>query len=136
MSILDEFKTFAMRGNVVDFAVGVIVGAAFTKVTASLVNDIIMPPLGMLLGGIDFNHFAITLKAGSGAIPPVQIKYGVFINTLVDFLIVAAAIFLIVKLMNSLKSETPPSTKDCPECRMSIPLEAKRCGHCCSELHR
>jgi large conductance mechanosensitive channel len=103
MSILKEFKDFAMRGNVVDMAVGIIIGSAFGKIVSSLVNDIIMPPIGLLLGGIDFNAFMITIKAAAGDSPAVAIRYGAFINIVVDFLIVAFVLFMVIKLMNSVK---------------------------------
>lgn len=111
MGIIKEFREFAMRGNVIDLAVGVIIGAAFGKITTSLVNDVIMPPIGLIVGGVDFSNLAITLREKSDAAAAVQIKYGVFINTLIDFLIVAFAIFLLVKGINSLKrkqEEAPP----------------------------
>jgi large conductance mechanosensitive channel len=128
-----EFKEFAMRGNVVDMAVGIVIGAAFGKIVSSLVADVIMPPIGMLLGGIDFSGLAITLKDGP---PPVMLRYGVFINTIIDFLIVAFAIFLLIKGVNSMKRKQEPApapaptTRDCPECKMPIPIAATRCGHC------
>lgn len=111
MGFIKEFREFAMRGNVIDLAVGVIIGAAFGKITTSLVNDVIMPPIGLLVGGVDFSNLAITLREKTDAAAAVQIKYGVFINTLIDFLIVAFAIFLLVKGINSLKrkqEEAPP----------------------------
>ncbi|MDZ7263166.1 MAG: large-conductance mechanosensitive channel protein MscL [candidate division KSB1 bacterium] len=129
-----EFKEFAMRGNVVDMAVGIIIGAAFGKIVSSFVNDVLMPPIGMLLGGVDFSNLVIRLKEG------VFIKYGVFINTVIDFIIVAFAIFLVVKGMNRLKKkEVPPppaapTTKECPECLSVIPIKAVRCAHCGIQL--
>jgi large conductance mechanosensitive channel len=137
--MMKEFKTFAMRGNVVDMAVGIIIGAAFGKIISSVVSDIIMPPIGLLLGGVDFSGLALTLKEGTTAIPPVLVKYGVFINTIIDFVIVAFAVFLLIKGINSMKKkEEPaaavPTTRDCPECLMSIPINAKRCGHCTAIL--
>jgi large conductance mechanosensitive channel len=108
VGVLKEFKDFAMRGNVVDMAVGVIIGAAFGKITSSLVNDVMMPPIGMLLGGVDFSDRAVTLRAATPEVPAVLVKYGVFINTVIDFIIVAFAIFLVVKLMNTLKKTEPP----------------------------
>lgn len=108
MSLLKEFKTFAMRGNVIDMAVGIIIGVAFGKIVSSLVNDVIMPPIGLLMGGVDFSDLAITLKSASEGSQAVMIKYGVFINTVVDFLIVAFCIFLIVKVMNRFKKTEPP----------------------------
>jgi large conductance mechanosensitive channel len=108
VGMLKEFKDFAMRGNVVDMAVGVIIGAAFGKITSSLVNDVVMPPIGMLLGGVDFSDRAVTLKDAAGEAPAVMIKYGVFVNTVLDFMIVAFVIFLLVKGMNKLKKTEPP----------------------------
>lgn len=129
--MLKEFKEFAMRGNVVDMAVGIIIGAAFGGIVTSLVNDVIMPPIGVLTGGIDFSNLAISLQAD----PAVTIKYGVFINAVINFLIIAFAIFMLVRAMNRLKRKeeaapAAPTTKECPECLMTIPLKAKRCGHC------
>lgn len=121
MSFIQEFKTFAMKGNVVDMAVGIIIGAAFGKIVSSLVSDIIMPPIGLLIGGVKFNDLAITLKhagvdAAGKATEAVSINYGNFIQTTLDFLIVAFAIFLMIKAMNSLKKkeETPPPTPAAP----------------------
>jgi large conductance mechanosensitive channel len=108
VGMLKEFKDFAMRGNVVDMAVGVIIGAAFGKITSSLVNDVVMPPIGMLLGGVDFSDRAVTLKDAAGEAPAVMLKYGVFVNTVLDFMIVAFVIFLLVKGMNKLKKTEPP----------------------------
>jgi large conductance mechanosensitive channel len=108
VGMLQEFKDFAMRGNVVDMAVGVIIGAAFGKITTSLVNDVVMPPIGMLLGGVDFSDRAVTLKDAVGEAPAVMLKYGVFVNTVLDFMIVAFVIFLLVKGMNTLKKTEPP----------------------------
>ena len=133
MSILQEFKAFAMRGSVVDLAVGVIIGAAFGKIVSSLVNDVLMPPIGLLLGGVDFSNLAVTLRGAADGSTGVMLRYGVFINTVIDFLIVAFVIFLVVKLMNSLKkaeAAPAPTTKACPECSMMIPVTAKRCGYC------
>jgi len=105
MSLLKEFKEFAMRGNVVDMAVGIIIGSAFGKIVTSLVNDIIMPPIGLALGGVDFNGFAITIKKAAADAPAVAIRYGTFINVVVDFIIVAFVLFGIIKLMNTLKKK-------------------------------
>ncbi len=105
MSLLKEFKDFAMRGNVVDMAVGIIIGSAFGKIVSSLVNDIIMPPIGLLLGGIDFNSFMITIKAATATAPAVAIRYGSFVNIVVDFIIVAFVLFLVIKGMNSMKKK-------------------------------
>ena len=144
--MLEEFKKFAMRGNVVDMAVGIIIGAAFGKIVSSLVNDVIMPPIGKLMGGVDFTGLFVnlgdvpyaTLAAAQEAGAPT-INYGVFINTVLDFLIVAFAIFMAIMGMNSLKKkeeEAPaaPDTKECPECLSEIPLAAKRCRYCASEV--
>lgn len=103
MSMIKEFKEFAMRGNVIDLAVGIIIGGAFGKVVSSIVSDVIMPPIGLALGGVDFSDLAVTLKAEVGAEPAVLLRYGLFIQSIVDFLIVAFAIFMVIKAMNSLK---------------------------------
>ena len=105
MKLLDEFKTFAVKGNVVDMAVGIIIGAAFGKIVISIVNDVLMPPIGLLVGGIDFGNLAITLQAATEKVPAVEIKYGVLINTILNFLIVAWAVFMFIKGMNSLKKK-------------------------------
>jgi len=116
MSMMQEFKSFAMKGNVVDMAVGIIIGGAFGKIVSSLVNDVIMPPIGLLLGGVDFSSLGITLRQAAEGSPAVVLKYGVFINTIVDFVIVALAIFLLVRGMNSLrqKEETAPAAPPAP----------------------
>jgi large conductance mechanosensitive channel len=139
-----EFKQFIARGNVVDLAVAVIIGAAFGKTVTSLVNDILMPPIGLLLGNVDFTNLFITLSGGSyatlaeaQAAGAATINYGVFINTVIDFLIVAFAIFLLVRQVNRLKKPAPPAeptTKACPYCLSEIPIKATRCPHCTSEL--
>ena len=142
--MLEEFKKFAMRGNVVDMAVGIIIGAAFGKIVSSLVKDVIMPPIGLLMGNVDFSNLFInlsdesyaSLKAAQEA-GAATINYGVFINTVLDFIIVAFAIFMVIRAMNKAKKkeETPPAeptTKSCPECLSEIPLAAKRCAHCTS----
>jgi large conductance mechanosensitive channel len=137
--MLKEFKAFAMRGNVVDMAVGIIIGAAFGKIVSSLVNDVIMPPIGLLLGGLDFSSFMVTLKHATADVPAVAIKYGTFINTVIDFIIVAFAIFMVIRAMNRMKKkeEAPPpvpTTKECPECLSVIPIKAVRCAHCGIQL--
>lgn len=112
MGMVKEFREFAMRGNVIDLAVGVIIGAAFGKITSSFVNDVLMPPIGLLVGGMDFSNLAITLRDKTDTAAAVQLKYGAFLNTLIDFLIIAFAIFLFVKAINSLqrkKEEAPPA---------------------------
>lgn len=143
--MLKEFKEFAMRGSVLDLAVGVIIGAAFGKIVASLVDDVIMPPIGRLLGHVDFSNLFInlsdktydTLAAAKAAGAPT-LNYGNFINTIINFLIVAFAIFLVVRAVNRwTKKPAPaaaPTTKDCPQCAMAIPIAAKRCGHCTSQV--
>lgn len=145
MSFMKEFKDFAMRGNVMDMAVGIIIGAAFGKVIASLVSDVLMPPIGMLMGNVDFSNMFInlsgkpveTLEAARAAGIPV-IGYGIFINTVVDFLIQALAIFLVIKQINRLRPAPPaPVTqKQCPFCMSTIDISATRCPHCTSELPR
>jgi len=137
MGMLKEFKEFAMKGNVIDMAVGIIIGAAFGKIVSSLVSDLLMPPIGVLLGNVDFSSLAVTLREKTATAPAVTLKYGVFINTVIDFLIVAFAIFVVIKQLNRLKKpEAPaePTTKDCPRCLMSIPIKATRCGHCAVDL--
>jgi len=148
--MLKEFKEFAMRGNVVDMAVGVIIGGAFGTIAKSLVADVLMPPLGLLLGGVDFSNLFVTLKDG---VPPgpyhalveaqaagaVTVNYGVFLNSVVSFLIVAFAVFMVIKAINKMKREekappADPTTKECKFCQMIIPIQATKCGHCTSEL--
>lgn len=116
MSLLQEFKTFAVKGNMIDMAVGIIIGAAFGKIVSSLVGDVIMPPLGVLIGGVDFTDLAITLKAAEGDLPAVVLAYGKFIQTLIDFVIIAFAIFLGIKVINRLKreEEAAPATPPAP----------------------
>jgi large conductance mechanosensitive channel len=116
MGLVKEFKTFVMRGNVMDMAVGIIIGVAFGKIVSSLVNDILLPPVGLLLGGMDFSHLAVTLKAAAGTAPAVTLRYGVFINTVIDFLIVAGVIFMVIKGMNTLKrkQEEAPAAPPAP----------------------
>ncbi|OGU35238.1 MAG: large-conductance mechanosensitive channel [Ignavibacteria bacterium GWB2_35_6b] len=116
MNILKEFKTFAMKGNVIDMAVGIIIGAAFGKIVSSFVNNVLMPPLGILIGGVDFTNLAIVLKEAVGETPAVTLSYGVFIQTVVDFIIIAFAIFLTIKAMNALKKkeEEAPAAPPAP----------------------
>ena len=145
-----EFKEFAMRGNVIDMAVGIIIGVAFGTIVKSLVSDIIMPPIGLLLGDVDFSNLFTVLKEGTAPGPyasladaqkasAVTVNYGVFVNTIISFLIVAFAVFLLIRQINKLKRKeeaTPaePTTKDCPYCLLSIPFKATRCPHCTSDL--
>ncbi len=148
--MLKEFKEFAIRGNVVDMAVGIIIGAAFVTIINSLVQDVIMPPIGLLLGNIDFSNFFAVLKEGKLPAPyasvaaakaagAVTMNYGVFINTIISFLIVAFAVFLLVRTINKMRrqEEGPPSvpnTKECTYCFSKIPIQATRCPNCTSEL--
>ena len=149
--MLKEFKEFILRGNVVDMAVGIIIGAAFGSIVTSLVKDVIMPPIGLLLGNVDFANLFILLKEGAPASPyasladaqaagAVTINYGLFINTLISFLIVAFVIFLLIRSINRLRREekaAPPAeatTQECPYCLSTIPIKAVRCAHCTSHL--
>jgi large conductance mechanosensitive channel len=134
MGMFKEFKDFAMKGNVIDMAVGIIIGAAFGKIVSSLVSDVIMPPIGLALGNVDFSSLAWTLRPQHGDVPAVALRYGIFINTVIDFLIVAFAIFLVIKQLNRLKKPEATTTKDCPRCLMSIPINATRCGHCAADI--
>ena len=139
MSFIQEFKTFALRGNALDMAVGIIIGAAFGKIISSLVNDVLMPPIGLLVGGMDFSNLAVTLKGAAAEAPAVLWKYGSFLNTVIDFVIVAFAIFLLIRTVNRFArrpepAPAAPTTRKCPHCLMEVPLEAKRCGHCTSVI--
>ncbi len=150
MAMMEEFKKFAMRGNVVDMAVGIIIGGAFGTIVKSLVDDVIMPPIGLLLGGVDFTDIFITLKDGASAGPyatleaakeagAVTLNAGLFVNSVISFMIVAFAVFMLIKGMNSLQKkeeEAPPAPteKECPHCFTKIPIKATRCPHCTSEL--
>lgn len=148
--MLKEFKEFAMRGNVMDMAIGIIIGAAFGPIVGSLVGDVIMPPIGLLMGNVDFSNLFFVLKDGAQAGPyasvaaakaagAVTINYGLFINTIINFIIVAFAVFMMVKAMNRMKREQPapaaaPTTKECPHCLSSIPLKATKCAHCTADI--
>jgi large conductance mechanosensitive channel len=143
--MLKDFKEFAMRGNVIDLAVGVIIGAAFGKIVSSLVEDVIMPPIGLLLGHANFSGLFINLSRQSyetleaaKAHNAATLNYGIFLNTVISFLLVAFAVFRVVHQVNSwtrkLEAPAAPTTKDCPQCAMAIPLAAKRCGHCTTQL--
>ena len=143
MAMMKEFREFAARGNVVDLAVGVIIGAAFGKIVTSFVNDIVMPPIGMMIGGVDFKSLFIALNrqqyaslADAQKAGAPTINYGIFLNTILEFLIVAFVIFLMVQQINRLKAPAPPTeeARDCPFCLSRIPLKATRCPHCTSEL--
>ena len=138
-----EFKEFAAKGNVMDMAVGIIIGAAFGKIVSSMVDDIIMPPIGLLLHHVDFANLFISLSGGDYATVAAAkaagaptLNYGLFLNTVLNFLIVAFAVFLIVKQANRMKEPAPaaPATKECPLCLSAIPLAAKRCAHCTADL--
>lgn len=144
--MLDEFKAFALRGNVIDLAIGVIIGGAFGKIISSLVNDVIMPPIGMLMGGVSFTDLFWALDGGTyesliaakDAGAPVM-AYGVFISTIIDFIIIAFVIFLLVRWFNNLKKEPAaapeaPTMKECDFCHTEIPIKATRCPHCTSQL--
>jgi large conductance mechanosensitive channel len=150
--MLKDFKEFALRGNAIDMAVGIIIGAAFSTIVTSLVEDILMPPIGWLLGGVNFENFYIIVKSGTPSGPylsltdaqtagAVTINYGLFINALISFLIVAVAMFFLIRGINRLQVETDegeqdpaPSTKDCPYCYTEIPIQAVRCPHCTSQI--
>lgn len=148
--MIKEFRDFAMKGNVVDMAVGIIIGAAFTSVVNSLVTDILMPPIGLLLGKVDFTNLFLVLREGKTAGPysslasakasgAVTFNYGVFVNALISFVIVACAVFVLIRNINRLKGQQesaaePPATKECQYCLSAIPLNASRCAHCTSQL--
>jgi len=139
-----EFKEFAMKGNVLDMAVGIIIGAAFGKIVTSFVSDVLMPPLGLLLGKMDFSSLFINLSgkhyatiAEAKAANAATLNYGIFINTVIDFLLVSFAVFLLIKQVNRLKRQPPaaaPTTKECPFCASAIPIPASRCPQCTSQL--
>jgi large conductance mechanosensitive channel len=142
--MLKEFKEFAMRGNVLDMAIGIIIGAAFGKIVTSFVEDVLMPPMGRLVGRVDFSNMFVslngqhydTIQAAKQA--GAALSYGIFLNTVINFLIVALAVFFLVRMVNRWTSKPAappaPTTKDCPQCAMSIPIQAKRCGHCTTQL--
>ena len=147
--MLKDFKEFAMRGNVVDMAVGIIIGAAFGTIVKSLVDGVVMPPIGLLLGGVDFASFFVLLKAGAPGAPyasladaqaagAVTINYGVFINSVISFLVVALVTFFLIRMMNRMRREeeapSDPTTKECPFCLSTVPIKASRCAHCTSQL--
>jgi large conductance mechanosensitive channel len=142
--VLKEFKEFAMKGNVLDMAIGIIIGAAFGKIITSLVGDVIMPPIGLILGRVDFSSLFLSLSgthydslAAAKAAVAATINYGLFLNNVVDFLIVAFVIFLVVRQVNRWKKPVPaaaPATKECPYCFSAIPMKATRCPNCTSEL--
>ncbi|MFO7675969.1 MAG: large-conductance mechanosensitive channel protein MscL [bacterium] len=149
--MLKEFREFVMRGNVIDMAVGIVIGAAFGAIVRSLVSDIIMPPIGLLLGKVDFNNLFVVIKPGAETPAPyatladaqaagaVTLNWGLFVNSVISFLILAFVIFVIIKQVNRLKREKPapsaePTEKDCPFCLTKIPVKARRCPNCTSQL--
>jgi large conductance mechanosensitive channel len=146
--MLKEFKEFAIRGNVIDMAVGIIIGGAFGTIVKSIVDDVIMPPIGLLLGNVDFSNLFLVLRDGATPGPyasvaaakaagAVSLNYGIFINTVISFLIVAFSVFLLIRAINQLKREqeaAPPSSKECPFCCSTIALKATRCAHCTAQL--
>ncbi|HSG89303.1 MAG TPA: large conductance mechanosensitive channel protein MscL [Pseudomonadales bacterium] len=151
MSMIGEFRTFAMRGNVVDMAVGIIIGGAFGTIVKSLVSDVVMPPIGLLLGGVDFSDLFVVLKPGITDVGPyatlaaaqsagaVTVAYGLFLNAVISFVIVAFAVFMLIRGINRMNREEPapaaaPTTKECPLCCSNIPLKATRCPNCTSDL--
>lgn len=150
MGLVKEYKEFVMRGSVVDMAVGIIIGGAFGTIVKTLVDDVLMPPIGLLLGGIDFTNFFLVLKQGAKAAGSyasladakaagaVTVNYGVFFNAVISFLIVAFAVFLLVRSINQMRRtqemETEPATRECPYCLSQIAVKASRCAHCTSEL--
>jgi len=139
-----EFKAFIMRGNVVDLAIGVIIGAAFGKIITSFVEDVLMPPIGLLLGNVDFSNLFVNLSgkdypsvAAAKAAGAATLNYGIFFNNIINFLIIAFVIFLLIKQINRMQKPAPaaaPTTKDCPYCLSAVPLKATKCAHCTSEL--
>ena len=146
--MLKEFKAFIMRGNVIDLAVAVIIGAAFGKIISSLVSDVLMPPIGLIMGKVDFSSLYLNLSgtpypsmAAAKAAGAATINYGLFINATIDFVIVAFVLFMVIRTANRMQAAmakpaaaAAPTTKDCPHCAMPIPVAAKRCGHCTSNL--
>ncbi len=143
--MLREFKEFAMRGSVVDLAVGLVIGAAFGKIVTSFVNDILMPPIGLALGKVSFENMFITLSSGTyptlaaaKAAGAATINYGLFINAILDFVIVAFAIFLLIRQVNKMRAKpevaAPATVRECPYCLSTVPINAKRCAHCTSEI--
>ena len=142
--MLNEFRTFIIRGNMIDLAVGLVIGASFTTVVTSFVNDLLMPPIGLLLGRVDFANLFVNLSGGgyptiaaAKAAGAPTLNYGLFINSIINLLIVGFAVFLVVKQVNRFRGPAPvaaPTTKDCPACAMPIPLKARRCPHCTSEV--
>ncbi len=134
-AFIQEFKNFISRGNVIDMAVGIIVGASFGKIVDSLVKHVIMPPIGFILGGVDFSDLKITIKQATDSKSAVTIDYGIFFNAVIDFVIISFAIFALIKVINTLHRKKEKATnKTCPECQMTVPVKARKCGHCTSAL--
>lgn len=137
MNVLKEFKEFAVKGNVVDMAIGIIIGTAFGKIVSSFVTDILMPPLGLLVGDVDFSKLAIVLKQDPEGKADVIFRYGMFINTCIDFIIIAFALFLSIKAINKLKRPPAPvevTTKECPKCFTTIHIKATKCPNCTADI--
>lgn len=132
-SVLKEFKEFVARGNVIDMAVGIIVGASFGKIVNVLVKNIIMPPIGFVVGGVDFSDLKITIKKATESSSAITIDYGLFFNALIDFLIISIAIFVLIKAISTIHRKKK-NEKQCPECCMEVPIAAKKCGHCTSTI--
>ncbi len=133
-AMFKEFREFAIKGNVIDMAVGIIIGAAFGTVVKSLVSDVIMPPIGLLVGKVDFSALRVVLREATPKDPSVTLNYGLFINNIISFLIVSFAVFLLVKQMNRFRKQEAPTTTECPYCLSSVPAKARRCAHCTSDL--
>ncbi len=136
MGMINEFKTFAMKGNMVDMAIGIMLGGAMGATVKSLVDNVIMPPIGYMMGKVDFSKLSLELPVEGADAQPVLIKYGLFINAMIALLIMAFVLFLLVKGMNRMRSteKADPTTKACDECKMDIPIAATRCGHCTSQV--
>lgn len=141
MGMIKEFKEFALKGNMIDMAVGIVIGGAFGTVIKSIVSDVITPPLGLLTENVDFANMGYTIREATEGVAEVKINFGAFLNNMIAFLIVAAAIFVVIKIMNRVREqfeadepEADPTTKACNECKMDIPIEATRCGHCTSQV--
>lgn len=134
-SLIQEFKTFISRGNVIDMAVGIIIGASFGKIVDALVKHVIMPPIGYLLGGVDFSDLKFIIRGATKTQEAVTIDYGIFLNTVIDFLIISIAIFVLIKLINTFhKKQEVAESKLCSQCQMTIPIKAKKCGYCTSQV--
>ena len=135
MKLFDEFKDFVQTGNVVDVAVGIIVGASFQKIVDVLVKNILMPPIGVMLGGVDFSDLRVIIKHGQGGMPDVTIDYGMFFNTLIDFSIISFSVFFLIKVLTRVHV-VEQKQKKCRQCQMRIPYKAVRCGYCTSKIEK